>query len=67
MAARNGQSVFDILTDGWRRKVIQLNSEGTLVISIPLEFRDDLGVEKGDEVAIKPSDDQDGVLEVYFE
>lgn len=67
MAARNGQSVFDILSEGWRRKLIQLNSDGTLVVSIPKEWRDKHNIAKGDEVAMRPADDRDGVLEVHFE
>ena len=67
MGARNGQSVFDILTEGWRRKLIQLNGGGTLVVSIPAEYQRDQGVEKGDEVAMKPADDRPGVLEIHFE
>lgn len=67
MGARNGQSVFDILTAGWRRKVTPMNQDGTLGVSIPADFLRDQGINKGDEVAIKPAEDRDGVLEVHFE
>lgn len=67
MGAKNGQSVFDILTDGWRRKLTPRNADGTLGVSIPAEFLRDQGAEKGDEVAIKKPADRDGVLELYFE
>jgi len=67
MGARNGQSVFDILTAGWRRKVTPMNKDGTLGVSIPADILQELGIEKGDEVAMKPADDREGVLEVHFE
>lgn len=66
MGAKNGQSVFDLVTEFWRRKVSVLNGE-TLCVSIPSEYRDEQGIEKGDDVAIKPADDHEGVLELHFE
>lgn len=67
MEGRNGQSVFDLLTNGWRRKVTLLNGEGTLAVSIPAEYQRERSIERGDDVAIRPADGGEGVLELHFE
>lgn len=66
MATRNGRSVFDIITNGFRRTVADLNGNGQPAVSLPSDWVDQHNVEIGDEVAIKPSDDDDRVLELHF-
>lgn len=67
MSGQNGQSVFDILTGGWRRTVSEMNSKGTLGVSIPVDVREKYDIQKGDEVAITEPEGRDGVLELHFE
>lgn len=65
MAPRNGQSVFDLVTDCWRRKVTD-GGNGAHQVTIPAEYHQKHDIEIGDVVAIKPADEQDGVLELHF-
>jgi len=67
MGARNGHSVFDIITNGWSRKVHKINGQGTLGIGLPAEYVDEQAIAKGDNVAIRRAEDRDGVLELHFE
>lgn len=66
MASRNGQSVYDILSEGWSRKVSDRNGAGSLVVTIPVEFHEEHGIEPGDTVAMIPSETEPGVLELHF-
>lgn len=65
MGARNGTSVFDLITNGWSRTVRD-NGDGELFVSIPAEFRREHGIEQGDDVAIKEGDGEGPVLECRF-
>lgn len=67
MASRNGQSVYDTITNGWARKVFDRNGEDRPAVSVPADFAEEYGVEVGDEVAITEADDDGAVLELHFE
>lgn len=66
MAAQNGASVYDMVTEGWSRKVFDRNNQGNLGVGVPAEFADEHNIELGDKVAIIESDTKDGVLEIHF-
>lgn len=66
MASKNGESVYDIVTDSWRRSVAQMNGSGSVGIYIPAEFAEEYGIEVGDDVAIREREGE-GILELHFE
>lgn len=66
MASRNGQTVYDIITDGWSRKVSDFNGRGSLGISIPANWVEEHNVELGDHVAITKQDGNKPILELHF-
>lgn len=66
MAQVNGRSVYDLITEGSSRTIQSMNGHDTPGISIPREEADRLNISIGDDVAIKPSDTQDNVLELHF-
>ncbi|QGX95923.1 AbrB/MazE/SpoVT family DNA-binding domain-containing protein [Haloplanus rallus] len=61
----NGQSVFDVFGNGYRRTVIDTNGKGTVGVSIPQELAESMAIEIGDDVVVYESD-KDGVLELHF-
>ncbi|RLM83698.1 hypothetical protein D3D02_16990 [Halobellus sp. Atlit-38R] len=67
MAAQNSRTVFDIVRDTYQRKVIEVGGDGTIGNSLPADLVDDLDISAGDDVVIKESEEQDGVLELHFE
>lgn len=67
MSKSNGQSVYDIVTSGWKRLVKESNNNGTLDVNIPNDAAEKYDIGKGDEVAIVESDTDDGVLELHFD
>lgn len=68
MASRNGQSVFDIITNGWRRKVLGLDGGNVIGVSVPADFARDNGIEPGQDVVITKAESQERpVLELHFE
>lgn len=66
MATRNGKSVYDVITNGYRRTVADLNGNGQRAVSLPSEWADEQNIDIGDEVAVKPADEKTGVLELHF-
>lgn len=55
------------MTDGWRRQVTELNTNGTVAVSIPKEAAQEHGITNGDEVVItEASDDTDETLQLHF-
>lgn len=66
MGARNGKTVYDIITSGYRREVTSIGSNGTLGVSIPANFVDEHEIQRGDDVAIREKDGK-AVLEIHFE
>lgn len=65
--AIDGRRVFDIITNGWKRTVIEVGGNGSLGVSIPADATDDLNIDQGDDVAIRPKESDDKVLELYFD
>jgi bifunctional DNA-binding transcriptional regulator/antitoxin component of YhaV-PrlF toxin-antitoxin module len=66
MASRNGVSVYDLITSGYRRTVLDLNGQGDAGLTIPSEIVDEYDIRIGDEVAIREKDNDSAVLEVHF-
>lgn len=66
MAGRNGRSVYDMITNGWRRNTTKATPHGGININVPADFCEQHDIEPGDEVAIKEKDEKDGVLEYHF-
>jgi len=64
MASRNGHSIFDIITDGWRRTVF--DRKYGFGVSIPADFAEAHEIDSGQEVAIHEPEDKEGVLEIHF-
>jgi hypothetical protein len=62
---RNGSSVYDQITGGWKRTVISMNGHDSPGFILPGEFVDEHDVEIGDDLALVESDTKDGVLEVH--
>ena len=65
MASRNGQSVYDQVTNSYPRTVIQPNGNSLGVI-IPAEFVEENDIELGDDVALVPGEESE-VLEMHFD
>lgn len=64
MASKNGDTVFDLVTDSFHRTVVEFgNSKG---VSLPKEYREDQDIEVGDDVVMKENHEK-GVLELHFE
>lgn len=60
----NGSSVFDAITNGWKRGV--LDHGNSFVVSLPADFVDEYDVQPGDDVAIREGDGEETVLELHF-
>jgi len=67
MGARNGSSIFDLITNGWKRKLFDRDTRGSLAVGIPADYVDEHGLEPGDNVAIRERDGGENGLELYFE
>ncbi|MCG1002871.1 MULTISPECIES: AbrB/MazE/SpoVT family DNA-binding domain-containing protein [Halobacterium] len=61
----DGRTIFDIVSNGYNRKVTELGT-GTLGVSIPKDIVDDKDIEKSDEVVVREHDDNDRVVELHF-
>lgn len=66
MGAKNGQTVFDVVAESWRRTVTRFGGHESLAVNIPKEYSDEHGIEPGDDVVIRPADN-DASLELHFE
>jgi len=67
MASRNDQSVYDTITSGWCRKIVDLNGEDRPAVSLPAEFVEENEIAVGGDVAIVESDGDSATLELHFE
>ena len=56
MGAKNGHSVFDKITSGYKRNVWSPNSHGSLVVTIPQEFIEEHDINDSDQVAMIEED-----------
>lgn len=65
MSMPDGRTIFDIITSGYTRTVIETGS-GTLGANIPKDIVEKKGIQKGDEVVIREPDDSDHVVELHF-
>jgi len=61
----NGQSIFDVFDNGYKRTVVATNGKGTPGVSIPQDLREAMDIELGDDVVVYETD-EDGVLELHF-
>ncbi|MFP4627325.1 MAG: AbrB/MazE/SpoVT family DNA-binding domain-containing protein [Natronomonas sp.] len=68
MASRNGHTVFDLVSDSYKRKVQELGGGPSVGHSIPADLRQEAGIQVGDEVVIREApDDSDALYEVFVE
>lgn len=67
MGARNGQTVFDLITNGWSRKIVDRNASDSPHVNIPAQFVREHDIEIGDQVAVKRQDGESPVLELHFD
>lgn len=55
------------MEDGWKRTVSEMNSNGTVGVSIPKEAANDHNINSGDKVVINEADDDsEATFELHF-
>ena len=62
MATRNHQTVYDLVTDSYRRRFVSLGGGSSVGISIPADLAEDEDLEVGEELVIKEVDPEDEAL-----
>lgn len=67
MGAKNGQTVYDIVAESWRRTVTRFGGHESLAVNIPKDYSEEEDVEAGDDVVIRPAEDRENVLELHFD
>lgn len=68
MASRNGHTVFDVVSDSFKRTVTEMGGGSTAGHSIPADLRRKADIDVGDQVVIKEaSEDSDALYEVHVE
>lgn len=60
----NGSSVFDTITNGWKRVVTEVGD--SKAVTLPADFADGNDIRLGDSVAVRESDGDKTVLELHF-
>jgi hypothetical protein len=62
----NGKSIYDLITNGWKRTVCEFGSSNTKYVSIPGEVAEANDIEKGDDIALREPDDDSCDLQIHF-
>lgn len=66
MATRNHQTVYDLVTDSYRRRLVSLGGGSSVGVSIPASIVDEEGLEVGQELVIKEADPEDeAIFEIH--